>query len=108
MAIPRNNPRKGLRSIRSVTDLVSETKNPQRKFMKLAILAMEKVRRDNDRVRAQDRIDDVDVRLAEIEAETKVLMQMCNASESSKLSETPTPPGKVSPRQARGGFTLKY
>ncbi len=108
MTIPRNKPRRGLQDILTPSSLVTETSNPQRKFMKLAILAMEKVRRGKERAGAQYRIDDIDERMAEIETETKDLLQVCNAGGSSKLSETPTLEGKASPRRAKGGFTFKY
>lgn len=99
---------KGLQSIRSMSDLVTETSNPQRKFLKLAILAMEKVRRGKERASAKHRTEGIDDRLAEIEAETKYLLQICNASESSKLSAVPALQKKAPSRQVKGGFKLKY
>lgn len=101
-------PRKGLQDIRSMSDLVTETSNPQRKFLKLAMLAMEKARRGKERASATHRVEDIDGRLAEIEAETKDLLQMCNAGGSSKLSEAPTFQKKASPRRVRGGIKLRY
>ena len=99
---------KGLQSIRSMSDLVTETSNPQRKFLKLAVLTMEKARRGKVRASAKHSIEDIDGRLAEIEAETKDLLQLCNASGSSKLSDAPTSPKKASPRRVRGGIKLRY
>mgnify|MGYP001562226247 CR=1 FL=1 len=99
---------KGLQSIRSMSDLVTETSNPQRKFLKLAVLAMEKVRRGKERASAKQRVENIDGRLVEIEAETKDLLQLCNASGSSKLSDAPTSPKKASPRRVRGGIKLRY
>ncbi len=103
-----NRKTKGLQSIRSMSDLVTETSNPQRKFLKLAILAMETVRRGKERASAKHRVEDIDDRLVEIEAETEDLLQMCNASGSSKLGEAPTFQKKASPRRVRGGIKLRY
>ena len=61
-------PRRGLRDVRTMSDLLSETSNPQRKYLKLAMLAMEKTRRGKERQSARLRIEDIDGRLAEIEA----------------------------------------
>jgi hypothetical protein len=91
-----------------MSGLVTETSHPHRKFLKLAILAMEKARRGKERASAKHRIENIDGRLVEIEAETKDLLQMCNASGSSKLSEAPTFQKKASPRRVRGGFKLRY
>ena len=99
---------KGLQDIRSMSDLVTETSNPQRKFLKLAILAMEKARRGKERASAKHRIENIDGRLAEIEAETKDLLQLCNAIESSKLSDAPTSQKKDTSRRVGGGFKLQY
>lgn len=108
MAIFRSKPRKGLQDVRTISDLVTETSNPQRKFLKLAMLAMEKVRRGKERASATQRAENIDGRLAEIEAETKDLLQLCNASGSSKLSEAPIFQKKASPRRVTGGIKLQY
>ena len=102
-------PRKGLQDIRSMSNLVTtETSHLHRKFLKLAILAMEKARRGKERASAKHRIENIDGRLVEIEAETKDLLQLCNASGSSQLSDAPTSQKKAPPRRVRGGFKLQY
>ena len=72
----RSKPRRSVQDIRTMTELASETKNPQRKFMKLAVLEMEKSRRGQEAQSAQERIDDIDNRLVEIEAEQSDLLEM--------------------------------
>ena len=52
-----------------MSELVTETSNPQRKYLKLAMLAMEKVRRGKERKSARRRIEGIDSRLVEIEAQ---------------------------------------
>jgi len=79
MAGPRSKPRRGLTDIRTMSDLTTETSNPQRKFLKLAMLSMERIRRGKEKASAYHRIEDINGRLTEIEAETKSLMQLINA-----------------------------
>jgi len=79
MAVLRSKPHRGLTDIRTMSDLTTETSNPQRKFLKLAMLAMERIRRGKEKASARHRIEDIDARFAEIEAETKSLMQLVNA-----------------------------
>ena len=99
---------KGLQAIRSMSGLVTETSHPHRKFLKLAILAMEQARRGKERASAQHRIENIDVRLAEIEAETKDLLQVCSAIEINKLSAVPASQKMATARQGKGEFKLKY
>mgnify|MGYP001615371407 FL=1 len=102
-------PRRGLRDVRTMSDLLSETSNPQRKFLKLAMLAMEKARRGKERKSARLRIEDIDSRLAEIEAESEGLRRLVGVGGSGESSDTSTPPPqpKASHRSA-GGFKLRY
>lgn len=97
-----NNKPKGLESIRSISGLVTETTHPHRKFLKLAILAMEEARRGKEKANAQTRIENIDVRLAEIKTESEGLLQVCNEI----VKGSPPPQGM--PRQAKRGFTIKY
>lgn len=100
---------KGLQAIRSMSGLVTETSHPHRKFLKLAILAMEQARRGKEKTSAKNRIETIDARLAEIEAETKDLLQVCKASEVNKLSDVPASQKMASSaRQVKGEFKLKY
>ena len=105
----RSKPRRNLQDIRTMTDLVSETKNPQRKFLKLAVLEMEKTRRGHEVQSAQERIDNIDNRLVEIEAEQSDLLEMVSrARQDEEAAEGQPPPANKSARNGRGGFTLRY
>ena len=99
---------KGLQAIRSMSGLVTETSHPHRKFLKLAMLAMEQERRGKEKTSAKNRIETIDARLAEIEAETKDLLQVCNASEVNKLRDAPASQKMITARQVKGEFKLKY
>ena len=99
---------KGLQAIRSMSGLVTETSHPHRKFLKLAILAMEQARRGKEKTSAKNRIETIDARLAEIEAETKDLLQVCKAIEIEKFSDAPASQKMTTARQVKGEFKLKY
>lgn len=96
---------KGLESIRSISGLVTETTHPHRKFLKLAILAMEEARRSKEKTSSQNRIDSINSRLAEIKTETDGLLRVCNDIAGAAVND-----GLVSQNtnQTKRGFTLKY
>jgi len=99
---------KGLQAIRSMSGLVTETSHPHRKFLKLAILAMEQARRGKEKTSAKNRIETIDARLGEIEAETKYLLQVCSVIEVNKRSDAPVSQKMTTARQVKGEFKLKY
>lgn len=66
---------KHLRDIRTLSDRVSDANKPQRKFIKLAILELEKVRRNKEKRKASEQLTHLDKRLAEIEHEQARLIE---------------------------------
>ncbi|MFY9259549.1 MAG: hypothetical protein WAO71_03470 [Gallionella sp.] len=100
----QNKPR-GLASIRSMSNLVTETTHPHRKFLKLAILAMEKARRGKEKASAQRRIEHIDERLAEIRTESDGILLVCN--EIAGLNDAMECP-ESEPVKVQRGFALKY
>jgi len=102
-------PRRGLRDIRTMSDLLTETSNPQRKFLKLAMLAMEKVRRSKERKSARQRIEDTDSRLAEVDAESEKLLRLVGATAGDERGAAPKgDEAKPAPRRSQGRFRLRY
>ena len=100
---------KGLQAMRSMSGLVTEISHPHRKFLKLAILAMEQARRGKERASAKNRIETIDARLAEIEAESKDLLQICSTVEVNKRSDAPASQKTASSaHQVKGEFKFKY
>ncbi len=67
--------KKHLHDIRTLSDRVSDAEKPQRKFIKLAILELEKVRRSKEKRRASKQMKNLDKRLAEIENEQVRLIE---------------------------------
>jgi hypothetical protein len=66
---------KHLQKIKTLSDRVSDVERPQRKFIKLAILELEKVRRGKEKHSASQHVKDLDKRLAEIQIEQSKLME---------------------------------
>jgi hypothetical protein len=66
---------KRLHDIRTMTDRVTDAEKPQRKFIKLAILELEKVRRSKEKNKARSQMINLDKRLAEIETEQARLIE---------------------------------
>ncbi len=66
---------KHLHDIQTMSNRLSDTEKSQRKFIKLAILEMEKVRRSKEKRRACQRMKNLNKRLAEIKAEQAVLIE---------------------------------
>ncbi|MDO8369930.1 MAG: hypothetical protein Q7S71_04385 [Candidatus Nitrotoga sp.] len=99
---------RGLESIRSISGLVTETTHPHRKFLKLAILAMEEARRSKEKTSSQRRIDNINDRLAEIKTETNGLLQVCNDIANTVTGDGLATQNHDSSNQTKRGFTLKY
>jgi len=108
MAVPQSSPGRGLRDIRTMSDLLTETSNPQRKFLKLAMLAMERARRGRERESACKRTRDIDTRLSEIEGETKALMQIVTAEEDGDAPEARRDGPGLPVQKPRPGLKFKY
>ncbi len=63
-----------MHDICTMTDRDGDAEEPQRKFIKLALLELEKVRRGKEKRRARERTRDLEKRLAEIEGEQAGLL----------------------------------
>jgi hypothetical protein len=101
-------PRRGLQNIRTMTDRIRDADSPQRKYLTLAMLELERVRRSKEKEIARQRVEHSDRRLAEIEEEQVSLLAAAEAemAESSSASEPDAADGAES--QAEQGFNLTY
>ena len=66
---------KNLQNIKTLSDRVSDAEKPQRKYIKLAILELEKVRRSKEKNKAREQLINLEKRLVEIESEQARLME---------------------------------
>ncbi len=88
--------RKSLHDLRTMGGRVTDAEKPQRRYIRLAILELEKVRRGKERDQASHRIEDIDHRLAEIQGEQAGLLGQA----------TPDPAAR--PAAPPAGFTIQY
>jgi hypothetical protein len=66
--------RRGLRDIRTMSERISDVDNPQRKYLQLAMLGLEKARRNKEKQSASQRVANIDKRLREIAVEQATLL----------------------------------
>ncbi len=66
-------PRRGVQDIHTMSERISDVENPQRKYLAMAMLGLEKVRRAREKQSAAQRVANIDRRLAEIAAEQREL-----------------------------------
>jgi len=101
-------PRRGLQDMRTMTERISDADNPQRKYLALAMLEIEKVRRNKEKQSANQRVANIDQRMVEILAEQTdrraVAKADLDASDPAKQSGRPA----GSDSQSGCGFKLAY
>ena len=103
---------KRLHDIRTMSDRVSDVEKPQRKFIKLAILELEKVRRSKQKRSASEHIKILDKRLAEIKIEQAKLIETVHVVHQGDCpEEINAPHAKQSiseDKQNYSGFNISY
>lgn len=104
----KSRPSKGLQDIRTMSERISEADNPQRKYLTLAMLELEKVRRNKEKQSASQRVESIKRRVAEIEEEQVDLL----AAAEAELADSSLAKGSGTTRdaesQAEQGFRLTY
>jgi hypothetical protein len=99
-------PHRGMQDIRTMSERISEADNPQRKYLALAMLELEKARRNKEKQSAAQRVAGIDSRLADITAEQAELLAAANAElEASRPAGRHDQSDNAGPY---GGFTLAY
>jgi len=101
-------PRRGLQDIRTMSERISDVDNPQRKYLQLAMLGLEKARRNKEKRSANQRAANIDKRLAEITTEqTELLAAAETELDDSTQAERHGQVARSDARSARG-FRLAY
>ncbi len=107
MAIPQ----RGLREIRTHAGKQDQTDRPYRAYMQITCLEMEKSRRHSERKTSLLRINSLDARLQEIEAEKRTLLRKVekqNTGDDGKPAGVSSRDRTHSPRASSAGFRLRY
>jgi hypothetical protein len=101
-------PRRGIQDIRTMSERISDVDNPQRKYLALAMLELEKARRNKEKRSASQRTANIDQRLAEITSEqTELLAAAESELDASALAERRGQPANPD-AQSANGFNLAY
>ncbi len=102
----KSKPHRGLQDIRTMSERISQTDNPQRKYLTLAMLELEKARRNKEKQSASQRVASIDQRVADIEEEQAGLL----AAAEAELEESSSADGSDATRdsEAEQGFNITY
>lgn len=104
MAIPS----RGVKNLRTFAGRVDQVAIPYRAYMTVSCLEMEKARRNQERKSARQRITDIDVRIAEIEAQKAALLRSAGDVIQHKPLDDGTSEPRPAPRQGKREFKIKY
>jgi len=104
----KSRPSKGLQDIRTISERTSDAENPQRKYLTLAMLELEKARRNKEKQSASQRVENIDRRVAEIEQQQLGLLATVEA-ELAESSSAKGPHATMDPESQPGqGLNLSY
>jgi len=78
-------PRRGLQDIRTMSERISDADNPQRKYLALAMLELEKARRNKEKQSSNQRVANIDKRMVEIAAAEADLLTAVKADQEASL-----------------------
>ena len=109
MAIPETKNIRGLQNIVTRSGIADQMSEPYRAFLRIGALEMEKARRAKERESAALKIEAIDARFREIDAEKTELLKILdlrniNRTDASGKKNTPGSNHNHSP----GGFKLSY
>ena len=111
MRLRKSSDVKGLRDLRTRAGRVDRAHIPYMAYMKISCLEMEKSRRVKERQSAQSRIDSIDARVAELDAEKAALLVQLG-ERSARGAVRPTPGGSNDEQGAgaetKGRFKIRY
>ncbi len=104
----KSRPSRGLQDIRTMSERTSDADNPQRKYLTLAMLELEKARRNKEKQSASQRVQNIDRRVAEIEQQQAGLLaaaeaELADSSAAKKSGGTGDPESR-----AEQDFKLTY
>jgi predicted nucleic acid-binding Zn-ribbon protein len=97
-----------VQDIRTMSERINDADNPQRKYLTLAMLALEKARRSKEKQSANQRAANIDQRLAEINVEQTELLAAAQAEQKGSVRARQRAHAKEKHAQLTNGFKLSY
>ena len=104
MAIPR----KTMRDIRTLSGKVDRIANAYMAYMQITCLEMEKARKGREKASALQRVESINERLRDIEAEKAALLRVLAERGAAQAAETPSTGSRPAPPRSTGGVRLRY
>lgn len=99
---------RGLRDIRTHSGRVDSAGVPYMQYMKISALEMEKARRETEKFSSEERIRNIDTRLAEIEAEKGALLVELGERTDAACSKRSGGKSADDSDERPQGFRIKY
>jgi hypothetical protein len=97
-----------LQDIRTLAGTVDQVATPYRAYMRLSCLEMEKFRRGKERESAMHRVNNIDARFAEIEAEKASLLQVLGERGAGRRARRSAEEDKPASARCDKGFKIRY
>ncbi len=101
---------RGVQDIKTLSGRADEGTIPYKAYMKLSILEMEKFRRGKEKQSALERVQHIDQRFQDIEAERQEIMTALETKGIRRrhLPDLDKSSMKTAPRTSAGPFKIKY
>jgi len=101
-------PHRGLQDIRTMSERISDADNPQRKYLALAMLELERARRNTEKRSASQRVANINQRLADIAAEQTELLAAAEAELDASVLAKRLGLALPADSESEEGFKLSY
>lgn len=101
-------PRRGVQDIHTMSERISDADNPQRKYLALGMLELEKARRTKEKRTAIRRVANIDQRLAEITAAQRSLFAAAKTELRTTISTKRRRSAADLACSLKNGFKLTY
>jgi len=99
---------RGLQEIRTLSGKVDMVSEPYRAFMRITALEMEKERRGIEKRSAVQRVQNIDARFRDIEAEKDALLTILGERKKGRSPAMSSVKPKEISNQDTGGFKIRY
>jgi hypothetical protein len=103
-----NNKIRGLANIRTRSGTRDQVSEPYQAFLRIGSLEMEKARRGKEKESALNRVQNIDARFLEIDAEKSELLEAIGITATGDAHANPANGPKRAPVQKKGGFKINY
>jgi hypothetical protein len=99
---------RGLANIRTRSGASDQVSEPYKAFLRIGSLEMEKARRGKEKESALNRVQNIDARFREIEAEKSELLEAIGITASGDARGNPDNGRERAPAQNKSGFKISY